>query len=296
MILADLPLPVWATLCPETPPKDIEVLGPDVWRVGDVVLKRFPEADLARFRRIVRAHRQAGRIFRGCEGMAAQRLRGFDEASRALLLDFVPGRSGRMALLEDVAPEDLLARAGAWLNHLHGARAVSEGRFDPWGAIERLPQTPNCAEPAGYEAAMARLRHEADRLQGRQVRRACLHGDLTLANLLFGQGVVTGIDFENLAQHPADRDVGEIWADLLLHVRRLPSDLRLMPRAWEAAFARSYPDVRPKVARFYTRHRILKAWAAIPAEPPDRGPGRDRQLINIRALMARGAFAETSQA
>ena len=46
MILADLPLRAWAALRPETRPTDVELLGPDVWRVGDVVLKLFPQADL----------------------------------------------------------------------------------------------------------------------------------------------------------------------------------------------------------------------------------------------------------
>ncbi|MDD9741035.1 phosphotransferase [Marinovum sp. SP66] len=291
MILADLPLRAWAALRPETGPTDVELLGPDVWRVGDVVLKLFPQADLPRFRRIVRAHRQAARIFRRHPGLAAQRLLGFDEACRALLLEFVPGRSGRMALLAGVAPEEILARAAAWLDRLHAAREVSAGRFDARGAVDRLPPAPDCAEPAGYAAALEQLRSLADGLRGRAVRRACLHGDLTLANLLFDEGRVTGIDFENLRRHPADRDIGELWADLLLHVRRLPPELRLMPEPWERVFAAEYPALSPEIARFYTRHRLLRAWAAIPAEAHHRGPGRERQLINIRALMVRGAFA-----
>lgn len=291
MILDDVPLAAWATLRPDTPPDDVEVLGPRIWRVGGHVLKLFAEADRKRFRRIVRAHRQAGRLFRGEEGLAAQRLVAFAEAERALLLAFVPGRSGRMALLAGADPTRLLARSGDWLRCLHEGRDCDTGRFDAWAPLERLVPTPGCADGEGYEAAMHALRRAADALQGQKVRRAVLHGDLTLANLLFHEGGVTGIDFENLALHPAARDVGELWADLLLNVRRMPDEPGLMPEAWQAAFAAHYPDLDADHAAFYTRHRLLRAWAAIPAKPHDRGPARARHLANLRTLVAKGAFA-----
>ncbi|WP_323767983.1 hypothetical protein [Marinovum sp.] len=289
MIPADLPLSAWAALRPAIPPPDGAALAPNVWRLGDEVLKRFPQSDLARFRRIVRAHRQAGRIFRGCKGLAAQRLLGFDENHRALLLGFVPGRSGRQAL-EWVAPEAILAGAGAWLRVFHAGRETGEGRLDPLGALARLPRRLVCAEAEGYSAALGALHREAEQLQGRRVRRACLHGDMTLANLVFHAGGVTGIDFENLRRHPAERDIGELWADLLLHVPGLPSAAGLMPETWESAFALAYPALTPEVAAFYTRHRLLKVWAAIPPDPSRRGPRRDRQLRNLGALRARGGL------
>lgn len=291
MILDDLPLAAWAALRPDTPPDDVEVLGPRIWRVGDYVLKLFAEADRKRFRRIVRAHRQAGRLFRGQDGLAAQRLEAVAEAERALLLAFVPGRSGRMALLSGADPARLLARSGDWLRCLHEGRDRDTGRFDAWAPLERLVPTPGCADGEGYEVAMSALRRSADALQGQPVRRAVLHGDLTLANLLFHEGRVTGIDFENLALHPAARDVGELWADLLLNVRRMPDAPGLMPEAWQAAFDARYPDLDAGHAAFYTRHRLLRAWAAIPAKPHDRGPGRERHLANLRALVAKDAFA-----
>lgn len=290
MILDDLPLAAWAALRPDTPPDNVEVLGPRIWRVGRDVLKLFTEADRPRFRRIVRAHRQAGRIFRGQDGLAAQRLLAFSEEHRALLLDFVPGRSGRMALLAGADPVRILTRSALWLRHLHDSRETSDARFDPWGALERLPDTPACADAEAYEEAMRALRQNADRLQGRPLRRAVLHGDLTLANLLFDDDRVTGIDFENLALHPAARDIGEIWSDLLLNLRRAPEVEGLMLPGWQQAFATPYPALEPEIAGFYTRHRLLRAWSAIPAQPHDRGPGRDRHLTNLRALAANGAF------
>ena len=290
MNLDDVPLAAWSALRPDTPPDTVEVLGPRVWRVGSEVLKLFAEADRKRFRRIVRAHRQAGRIFKGQPGVSAQRLLAVAEDERALLLDFVPGRSGRMALLAGADPGKILGRSGAWLHALHGGRETDEGRFDAWGALERLPQTPPCADAEAYEAALTSLRRDADARQGQVVGRAVLHGDLTLANLLFDKGEVTGIDFENLALHPMARDIGELWADLLLHVRRMPEDASPMPAAWQAGFAAGYPGLEPEVAGFYTRHRLLRAWAAIPPQPQERGPGRERQLANLRALVANGAF------
>ncbi|TNF18108.1 MAG: hypothetical protein EP318_19445, partial [Rhodobacteraceae bacterium] len=146
MMLDDVPLAAWAALRPDTPPDDVEVLGPRVWRVGGDVLKLYDGADRKRFRRIVRAHRQAGRLFRGQEGLAAQRLLGFAEAERALLLAFVPGRSGRMALLAGVDPADLLARSGAWLRCLHAGRKGDTGAFDASGPLKRLVAAPRCAE------------------------------------------------------------------------------------------------------------------------------------------------------
>ncbi|TNF19457.1 MAG: hypothetical protein EP318_14960, partial [Rhodobacteraceae bacterium] len=139
--------------------------------------------------------------------------------------------------------------------------------------------------------ALAALRRAGAALQGQPVRRAVLHGDLTLANLLFHDGGVTGIDFENLALHPAARDVGEIWADLLLNLRRMPETPGLMPASWQAAFAAQYPGLETGIAEFYTRHRLLRAWAAIPPRAQGRGPGRARHLANLRALLAKGAFA-----
>lgn len=287
----DLPLRALEALCPDVSPSEAEALGPQVWRLGQTVLKCVPQADLPRFRRIVRAHRQAGRIFRGHARLGAQRLLGFDEEHRVLLLGFAPGRTGRAALAEGEAPERLLSAAGAWLQVFHAARAPAEGQFDALGALARLPQRPDCAEPAGYHAALTGLRAAAAHLQGTGVRHACLHGDMTLANLLFDGARVTGIDFENLRHHPAERDIGELWADLLLHLPAPPAEAGVLPAAWEKAFARGYPALRAPIAGFYTRHRLLGTWAAIPPRAQNRGPRRARQLQYLRALSARGAFA-----
>ncbi|MGY3437527.1 MULTISPECIES: phosphotransferase [unclassified Marinovum] len=291
MKLDDLPHAAWAVLRPGVPPVDAEALGRDVWRVGAEVLKLFPGADLARFRRVVRAHRQAGRIFQDRPGLAAQRLLGFDEPSRAVLLDYVPGQSGRAALLAGEAPERILGQSAQWLACLHAARGTARGRFDPWGPLERLPQVPVCAEPERYLAALASLRRVAEQLQGRGCLRAVLHGDMTLANLVFHDGTVSGIDFENLKQHPAARDIGELWADALLTLAPTSAEVGLMPPAWEAAFASAYPGSDVDITRFYTRHRLLRVWAGISAHPHDRGPSRDRQLGALRALIARDGFA-----
>ncbi|MCJ7871795.1 phosphotransferase [Phaeobacter sp. J2-8] len=286
-----LPMAAWAALRPDLPVDDVEGLAPNVWRVRRDVVKLFPGTDLARFRRIVRAHRQAGRIFREQSDLKAQRLLGFAEDERALLLDFVPGQSGRRALQTGTSPDRIMMQAGAWLHRFHDARDTSLGRFDPLGALERLPMAPECAEAAGYAAAHQALRAAAETLQGRTVRRAVLHGDMTLANLLFDGDRITGIDFENLAQHPVGRDVGEIWADLVLYLPELPGEPGLMPGAWRRSFSRHCKGLEQDVAEFYTRHRLLKAWAAIPAQMQDRGPVRAQHLARLLALQTRGAFA-----
>lgn len=264
--------------------------APHVWRVGQVVLKQFPGVPQARFRRIVRAHRQAGRLLRDQQGCDAQKLLGHDEDHATLLLAWVPGRSGRMELMAGVAPATVMARAAGWLSRFHEGRAISRGVFDARSPLGRLPDQPGCAEEHMYAKARDALIAEGRRLQGREVRRAVLHGDLTLANLLFNPDAVTGLDFENLAQHPAARDVGELWADLLLYVPSVLSARGLLPTAWETAFTAQYGACEPDVCAFYTRHRLLRAWAAIPASEFKRGPGGDNKLSKLRRLVQNGAF------
>lgn len=290
MLVEDFPLEAWHALVSGEPPADVELFGPSIWRVGDRVLKRFPDASLARFRRIVRAHRQAGRHLRAHDGIDAQKLLKFDEEHRALLLALAPGRSGRMELLGGAAPERVLARAAAWLRVLHMARPTSRGRFDALGPLARLPETPDCVDGELYARARAALDAEAHRLQGREVGFAVLHGDMTLANLLFSDSAVTGIDFENLAQHPAARDVGELWADLLLHVPSLPKARGVMPMRWEEAFHAQYTGCDIPVCAFYTRHRLLLAWAGLPDADMRRGPGGERKRARLHQLVANGAF------
>lgn len=290
MLIDDFPLEAWQAVRPEQAPSDLEMFAPEVWRVGDVVLKKFPNVPLAQFRRIVRAHRQAGRLLRAHEGFDAQKLLAHDEAHRALLLDWVAGRSGRMELISGVDPARVMARAAQWLTRLHAGRDQSEGPFDAQGPLDRLPRRPDCAEEAMYLKAHAALAREAEYLQGRTTAKAVLHGDMTLANLLYNEQAVTGIDFENLAQHPVARDVGELWADLLLYVPDIPRARGILPIPWEAAFTENYGPVDAAVCAFFTRHRLLRSWAAIPASDLQRGPSGENRLMKLRRLVGNGAF------
>lgn len=290
MILDDFPLEAWQALRPDDAPSDVEMFAPSVWRVGDYVLKRFPDVPLAQFRRIVRAHRQAGRLLRTHDGFDAQKLLGFDEEHLALLLEWVPGRSGRMELISGVDPVIVMARAAQWLSHLHTGRDQSEGGFDAQGPIDRLADKPECAEEPMYLKARAALVREAEKLQGRKTTKAVLHGDMTLANLLYNERAVTGIDFENLAQHPAARDVGELWADLLLFVPDIPPARGILPSAWEIAFTENYGIADAAICAFFTRHRLLRNWAAIPASDLRRGPSGENRLMKLRRLVENGAF------
>ena len=290
MLVEDFPLEAWYALNPGEPPADIELFGPAIWRVGQFVFKRFPDASLARFRRIVRAHRQAGRLLRGVSGLAAQKLLRFDEEHRALLLALVPGRSGRMELLAGAAPKEVLSRAADWLRVLHAGRETSTATFDAKAPLNRLDPAPDCVDEVMYRRAVVALQEEAARLQGREVTRAVLHGDMTLANLLFSPEAVTGIDFENLAQHAVARDVGELWADTLLHVPTMPRARGLMPMAWETAFIARYGNCDVEACAFFARHRLLLAWAGIPASDMRRGPSGDRKRARLHELIANGGF------
>ncbi len=290
MLVEDFPIEAWHALSAEKTPSDVEMLAPAIWRVGDRVVKLFADAPLAQFRRIVRAHRQAGRLFRDRTSFAAQKLLAFDEPNRALLLSWVPGRSGRMELVDGADPAEVLHRAACWLAILHQGRERARGAFDAEGAVGRLPATPECAEDDMYARAFKALCAEAGRLQGREVVKSVLHGDMTLANLLFNSEAVTGIDFENLNLHPAARDVGELWADLLLHAPSIPHARGILPESWERAFMDAFPVADADICAFYTRHRLLKAWADIPAQEGHRGPGRVRKLANLHRLIENGAL------
>ncbi|MDA7428453.1 phosphotransferase [Primorskyibacter aestuariivivens] len=290
MLVEDFPLEAWYALNPDEPPADIELFGPAIWRVGDRVFKRFPDAPLSRFRRIVRAHRQAGRLLRDVPGLDAQKLLRFDEDHRALLLSLVSGRSGRMELLAGAAPEEVLSRAADWLRVLHAGRETSTATFDAKAPLERLDPAPDCVDEVMYKRAVVALQEEAARLQGRAVTRAVLHGDMTLANLLFSPGAVTGIDFENLAQHAVARDVGELWADTLLHVPAMPKVWGLVPLAWEEAFVTRYGNCDVEVCAFFARHRMLLAWAGIPAADMKRGPSGDRKRARLHKFIGNGGF------
>lgn len=290
MLQDDFPMAPWQALCPDETPSDVEMLAPRIWRVGDRVLKQYAQVPLAQFRRIVRAHRQAGRMLRSHEGLDAQKLLEVDETHRVLLLAWVEGRSGRMELIGGADPDVVLARAARWLVTFHTGRELTHGAFDANGAVARLAEAPGCGEADMFDRARAALTREAARLQGREVGKAVLHGDMTLANLLYTPDAVTGIDFENLAHHPAARDAGELWADLLLHAPRLPRARSLLPEKWERAFVDAYPGLDADVCAFYARHRLLRAWSDIPAQEEHRGPGRARKLANLMELVRNGAF------
>ena len=235
-----------------------QLLRPDgsVVRFGDVVLKHAPDA----FPRVVRAHRQASRILKDDIVNRAARFMGFDEPEEVVMVAHVPGRSVAEEARAGRDPLELCALVGRWLAAFHGARETDVARFSTKTPLATAPKRAVFL-PEAYLAARERLEAMAQQIDGENLPRAVLHGDLNGSNLILRDEIVTGIDFANLHLHPAMRDCGQILA--ALHLRAKTPPRTVLPKAWRTAFESGYGATGPQL-EFFVLQRLMLHWAQVP--------------------------------
>ncbi len=147
-------------------------------------------------------------------GCAAPVLYAHDEDAASLLVEWVPAPHLEWVLVRAaVAPSRhraTLVRVGTWLRNFHSLSGIDDAPFDAARyttlLAARIASAPAGARELASDAVWTRslrwLESRLDRLDGRPVPVACIHGDFTFTNILVSPETVTGID---------------IWAD-----RRLP--------------------------------------------------------------------------
>ncbi|MGX9355334.1 phosphotransferase [Roseobacteraceae bacterium S113] len=240
-----------------------------VVRFGECVAKHVPSG----FAAALRAHRQAARVMIGDRRNRMPRVLAWDAARAVILLEFAPGRTLRERLLAGEDPVGLCARVGRWLGAYHSARPGDLVPFETRGPLRRVPEeAPYMAQ--AYVRERATLAGMAEKLDGQPVARAVLHGDLHAGNLMIAGDVVTGLDVENTALHPAMRDAGQILAQM--HLLADPGPDVFWPDDWRAAFEEAYGEGGDVLA-FFLRQRLMQVWAMVPERASDRGAQRGMQ-------------------
>jgi hypothetical protein len=97
----------------------------------------------------------------------------------------------------DVAPEAVIARLGEWLLRWSEA-TITPGRLDEsWSARELLtPATRLAPDLQGSEPYLGWLRARAAEAAGEPLPTVATHGDLTMSNVLLGDGLPGIVDWE----------------------------------------------------------------------------------------------------
>lgn len=260
------------------------------------VLKQLVNGASDRFARIGEAHRLAGAAFVGHEHLQVPGVVGEAPEHRAILLTFCAGETAWDRLADTVATDAhaaVLNAAGRWMGVLHRGQHRAPWRFSGAGLIarlERFAETRRHVEPDRFARALDLLRDHAASLAGVTVAQAGIHGDLTLSNLMIDADDVTGLDFENVTAAPVARDLAMLLVDYVVWFGN-SEDVALdalLGTAMSDAFWSGYgSQTDADVLRFFVGLRLMRLWAAVPADPNQRTLRRAHVWSGVSAAAAR---------
>ena len=177
-----------------------------------------------------------------------------DVATRAAIMEWVPGTELYLQMEEAEDHGPLLTQAGAWLADFHRAGDFKAGRFWPKPHIERQREQRTqvtdgevavCESEnflAGLDATLAAL----PSCRGHETPISWQHGDPNLHNFMVSVDTVWGLDLTRVARGPIANDV----AHFLAFYGAVMSDQgRQKP---------GKPAPRPALAAFFKGYNVLK--------------------------------------
>jgi len=261
------------------------------------VVKMRVGASDEQFHRTVEAHRMAAEALRDTDGLSAPEVLAQSAAHHALLLSYCSGKSAWDVLAESESEEvhtETLVGIGRWVAALHSglARPAMQFKVDsPMRALRRYIDGKEMPEPGRFSRAVERLNEMGQRLNGQVVQQAVIHGDLTLANLLIDDVLVTGIDFENDRPGPVARDLAMVLTNYAIWFGQedtAPPGALLSvskSRAFWSAYGGRGPD--DDLFGFFVRLRLLRIWADVPADQRKRSAHRSHVWMGVFAVRAR---------
>ena len=191
----------------------------------------------------------------------------------------------------------LLTEAGRWLAQFHRS-GCQLATFDPAPHLNWLRRAlwqnrrgeRVVPRPMRFRAALAALEARAAAVAGAPCRRAVIHRDLHLGNLLvLRSGALCGLDFENTAEDFCLRDEAALLLDAEFHAPDpCPADQRgggSFSAADRAALALGYADTdtAPALRDFFFGFHVLKRWAYA-GDPSAHSAFQARALARAMAL------------
>ena len=111
---------------------------------------------------------------------------------------------------------------GQWLRRYHDATAQPPDIHDSPIYLNKVSKWLNVCQEGGLDSAISgevldRVRCASDRVQGKEVLTAAMHGDLIPVNMLVDQGQVAVVDFGGYRERePIYEDLGMFLAHLIL--------------------------------------------------------------------------------
>lgn len=228
------------------------------------------------FETALQAHHAAWQSMAAVPDCAAPLVLATDAQAGALLLEWVSAPTLLQALTRDpTATARAMNHTGRWMAAMHRGGAHDTVAFKADWMLGRLDvkTAGGVAEPAEYAACRTALNHLAKEARGAQMKKAVIHGDLTLSNLMWDGHVMTGIDFENTGIHPIVRDAAMLLCDVAV---RCPVEQDsgldgLLSADIMKAFARGLgEDAAPSpLLRFFIAYQMLHRWSRMPLHPGD---------------------------
>jgi len=156
--------------------------------------------------------------------------------------------------------QDLLKKAGAWLNAFTGKQETKAGFYPKFWAARGLTQMPQGARTLHEVSSLTRaLDHMGQKTVGTVVSFAKTHGDFIAGNLIVAKDHITGVDIQGMHNLPIARDIATflVWLTFKTPQMNLQhgvgqSDMEML------CAAAQLPSHQADILRFFIGEQLLR--------------------------------------